>query len=238
MLTKWKESKFYLGWVKLRADLKPMTFAQKAEHIWMYYKEHMLVALIVLLLIIAVITSMITASQEVIASGVMVNIFIDQEGYNYLSTDYFERLGGEKGKEKVSLEYLYFGDLEDPTNASDNATSIEVLVARVSGQMLDYMILDQYAMETYIMYEVYMDLRDFFTEEELAELAEANLVIYAQQEGQEERWPVAVDISAIPFVQDNVNSDGKTYFALSGSTQRMEICRDVWEYLHQWEKEE
>lgn len=238
MLAKWKESKLYLGWVKLCNDMKPMTFRQKAEHIWMYYKEYMLVAFLVLMMIVAVITSAITASQEVIASGIAVNIFIDQEGYDYLSEDYFDRLGGEEGKEKVSLEYIYFGDLDDPTNASDNAGKIETVVARVEGKMLDYMILDQYAMETYIMYEIYMDLRDFFTQEEFAELAAENKIIYAQQEGEEERWPVAVDISDLPFVQDNVKPEGKIYFALSGSTQRMEICRDVWEYLHQWKTEE
>lgn len=238
MLAKWKESKLYLGWVKLCSDMKPMTFRQKVEHIWMYYKEYMLVAFLVLMMIVAVITSSITASQEVIASGIAVNIFIDQEGYDYLSVDYFDRLEGEKGKEKVSLEYVYFGDLDNPNGTSDNFSKAETVVARVEGKMLDYMLLDQYAMETYILYEIYMDLRDFFTQEELAQLAAENRIIYAQQEGSEERWPVAVDISDLPFVQDNVNSEGKTYFALSGSTQRMEICRDVWEYLHQWKAEE
>lgn len=238
MRAKWKESKLYLGWVKLCNDMKPMTFKQKVEHIWMYYKEYMLVAFVVLMLIVAVITSAITASKDVIASGIMVNIYIDQEGYNYLSTDYFERLGGDEKDEKVSLEYIYFGDLDDPLNTTDNIGQVEAVVARVEGKMLDYMILDQYAMETYILYEIYMDLGDFFTEEELAELAEADMLIYAQQDGQEEKWPVAVDISSLPFVQDNVNSEGKTYFALAGSTQRMDICRDMWEYLHQWESEE
>ena len=28
-----KESKFYLGWQKLCKDLKPMTFAQKVDHL-------------------------------------------------------------------------------------------------------------------------------------------------------------------------------------------------------------
>lgn len=236
MLARFRESKFYLGWLKLLNDLKPMTAKQRAEHIWMYYKEYMLIAFIVLMMIVAIITSFVTASQETLASGIMVNIYIDQEGYNYLSTDYFERLGGEEGKEKVSLEYVYFGDLEDPTDTGDGISKVEAVAARVSGQMLDYMILDQYGMETFILYEVYMDLRDFFTQEEFAELEEAGLLIYAQQEG-EERWPIAVDISSTAFVQDNVNSEGKTYFALAGSTQRMDICRDVWQYIHEWKTE-
>ena len=238
MLEKWKQSKFYLGWRKLKADLAPMTFGKKVEHIWMYYKEYMFVGFLVLMLLVAVVTSTVKANQKVLASGIMTNIYIDQAGFDYLSVDYFDHLGGKKGAERVVLDYISFGDLEDAEQGSDNISKIEALVARVSGKLLDYMILDKYAMETYIIYEVYMDLREFFTEEELAALAAENRLIYAQQEGMEDRWPVAVDITDLPFVQDNVNSEGEVYFALSGSTPRPEICRDMWEYLHQWESKE
>ena len=238
MIEKLKETKLWLGFVKLKKDMEPMTFSQKVEHIWMYYKEVMLVALGFLCLVVICIASAINASKDVMASGMMVNISISQEGFDYLHTDYLEHLGGEEGKQVVELDYTYFGDLMDESRAEENYNATMILPARVSGKMLDYMILDKFAMETYIMYEVYLDLRDFFTEDELAQLAEENRVIYAQQAGEEDRWPVAVDISDLAFVKDNIKSDSKIYFALSGSTQRPEICRDMWEYLHAWKKSE
>lgn len=237
-MAKFKESEFYLGWRKLKADLEPMTFKQKVEHIWMYYKEHMLVGLILVLLLIAMCTSFITANQKTLASGVMINLYMEQEGYDYLSVDYFERLGGKKNREKVALEYIYIGDVDDPTNSSDGMSKIESVAARVSGQMLDYMFLDKGGMETFIMYEVYMDLREFFTPQELEALEAEGRIVYAKQEDDEEAWPVAVDITPTDFVQDNVNSEGNVYFAVSGSTQRIEICRDMWQYIHEWKTQE
>ena len=86
--------------------------------------------------------------------------------------------------------------------------------------------------------EVYLDLRDFFTEEELEQLAAQDRLIYAQQAGEEERWPIAVDISDIGFVTDNITSEGPIYFCLSGNTQRPEMCRDAWEYINSWKSQE
>jgi hypothetical protein len=84
---------------------------------------------------------------------------------------------------------------------------------------------------------VYLDLREFFTPEELEELG--SRVIYARQEdeAEEDRWAVAVDISDLPFIKENMGDKTQFYFALSGSTQRKEICRDMWNYLHAWKPE-
>ena len=80
---------------------------------------------------------------------------------------------------------------------------------------------------------------ELFTEEELAELGDK--VITARQEDETEAWVVAIDITDLPFVQDNVHledADDRIYFALSGNTQRPEMCRDAWEYIHAWESKE
>ena len=100
------------------------------------------------------------------------------------------------------------------------------------------MILDKFALEYYIAHEVYMDLRDVFSEEELAALAAEDRVIYAQQAGQEERWPIAIKITEIDFVKDNVNSGGDIYFALSGSSPRLDMCYHAWQYLNAWQSAE
>ena len=60
-------------------------------------------------------------------------------------------------------------------------------------------------------------------------------LIYAMMKGEEERWPIAVKITDIPFVKDNVNNKGDIYFGLSGREPNLEMCRNVWEYIHAWE---
>lgn len=235
MIAKFKQSNFYVELMKLLEELKPMSWKQRLDHLWTYYKEYLWFVAIAVIVICVVVTGSINNSKESLAGGMLVNISIEQEGYNYLSEDYLAHLGGT-GDQVVELDYTDFSSLADPTSSEDNYYASMILLARVESGDLDYIILDQFAMEYYITQGVYMDLREFFTQEELDALG--GKVIYARQEDEEESWAVAVDISDLPFVQQNISTEEKTYFALSGSTQRPEICRDMWEYLHAWQPAE
>lgn len=230
MLEKFKQTEFYKGWQKLLIDLKPMTWPERLEHLWNYYKEYLWIAIFVVMLFGVVISFLVRKNTEVLVSGMLVNIAIEQEGYNYLSTDYFAKLGGEEGKQTVEIDYTNFSSLADPTSSEDNYNKANVLLARVSGRMLDYIILDEFAVRFYASQDVYLDLREVFTEEELSQYE----IFYAQEEGGE-AIPVAIRITECAFVQDNITNEGHTYFALSGSTPRPDACRAVWEYIHAWE---
>lgn len=238
MLAKFKETKIYLGWKKLINDLKPMTARQRVEHLWMYYKEYLLCVFIVLSAISLVATIIINRSKETLVSGMLVNISMEQAGFDYLSTDYLERLGGVAGKQLAELDYTSFGDPLDPEHGEDYYYASLILTSRVSGKMLDYMILDKYAMEYYIQQDVYMDLRKIFTEAELAQLESKQQLIYAMEEGSDDRKPVAIKITDIAFVKNNVHTDGDIYFALSGSSPRPDMCRDAWTYINAWQKKD
>lgn len=231
MLEKFKQTEFCKGWVRLLGDLKPMTWPQRLEHLWNYYKEYLWIAVFVIMVLSLGVSFLIRKNTEVLASGMLVNIAIEQEGYNYLSTDYFKKLGGIDGKQTVEIDYTNFSSLADPTSSEDNYNKANVLIARVSGRMLDYMILDEFAVRFYASQDVYLDLREVFSEEELSKYE----IFYAQEEGSEP-VPVAIRITELPFVKDNITNEGHTYFALSGSTPRPDACRDVWEYIHAWEK--
>ena len=231
---KFKESFFYEDMTRLREEMKPMNWKQRLDHLWTYYKEYLWFVAIAVIVICVVITGISNASRDIIAGGMLVNISIDQEGMNYLSDDFREYLGG-KGREVVELDYSNFSSMADPTKSEDNSYASMILPARVESGDLDYIILDQLAMEYYITQGVYLDLREFFTQEELDTLGEK--VIYARQEDETDRWAVAVDISDLAFVQQYISTEGKIYFALSGSTQRMDVCRIMWEYLHAWQPE-
>ncbi len=236
MAINYKGPGFWAGLKKLLSDLKPMTWKERIDHIWTYYKEHAFFAAVIITIIVAFISGAINASKEVLINGMMVNISITQAGYNYLDRDYFEDLGGNKRTQVVQLTYANFSSLEDAVYADDNYSSAMKLVSLVSGGHLDYIILDQFGMEFYISQDVYLNLREFFTEEEMTGL-ESRLV-YAQEEGTEDRIPIAVDISDLAFVKENITTEGKTYFALGGNNPDLEMCRDVWNRLHAWKSNE
>lgn len=234
-MAKIKSSNFYKDIQKLREEMKPMTFKQKVDHIWTYYKDYILVSLPFLLIIVGLIASSISNATEKVVTGIMVNITIDQEGFNYLSTDYEEYLGIEKGQE-VKLEYTNFEDLTTSTDTENNYYAAMGVIGEVSAKTLDYMILDGMSMQFYSTQEVYGDLRTVFTEEELATFKEKNLLVYCLEEGQTEGWPAAVKIDDLPFVKKYIRSDDSVFFALSGSSQKLEACRAIWEYINAWEE--
>lgn len=226
------DTKELKGWKKLCADLKPMSFSQKVDHLWTYYKEWLFVVFLLVITVCATITGIKNTSKEVVSSGMLVNISISQKGMNYLSVDYLDAIGGDPEKQKVEIDYTNFESLADPTNAENNYSKSMVLIARVTGGTLDYAIVDKLGLEFYLTQDVFRDLREFFTPQELEEL-EPHL-IYAQVEGEEDRWPLAVDITHLPFVKDTMSTEEVVYFTLSGNVRSEDACRSIWEYINDW----
>ena len=234
-MAKFKESNFYKELQKLREEMKPMTFRQKADHLWTYYKQYVFVSLPILLVIVGLTTSAITNNTtKRVVTGIMVNITIDQEGYNYLSIDYEDYLQLGK-REKVKLEYTSFDDLHTNTNSEQSYYAAMGVIGEVAAEVLDYMILDGMGMQFYATQEVYGDLRTVFTDEELQYFDENNLLVYCQEEGQTEKWPAAVKIDDLPFVKEYVRSDDSVFFAIAGSSKRYEAIRGIWDYLNAWQ---
>ena len=219
---------------ELLEDMKPMSFWQKVDHLWTYYKEYLLIAAFVAVLLAMGITGFINSSKEVLLRGMMVNISITQDGYNYLTEDYFAKVGGEEGKQLVEMDYTNFSDLADPTSSEDNYYASMKLMARVSGELLDYALIDQMAFEFYLTQGVYGDLRTLFSQEELDAMGDK--VIWSMQEGDTERTPVAINVMDTDFVRDTVGEDEKVYFIISGRNPNLEACRSIWNHIHAWEK--
>ena len=228
-----KDTTFYKEIIKLRDELKPMSWQKRIDHIWTYYKEYIGLFAVFAFVTIGLISSAVQAQKETVITGMMVNITIEQEGFNYLSEDYAEVLQLSKDQQ-VALEYTSFADIATSVDEADYYAAMTV-VAEVAAKRLDYMILDKMGMEFYTGQEVYMDLSKVFTEEELAEFAEKELLIYCMEEEERIPWPAAIKINDLPFIKDNVTSPGDIYFALAGSSENFEQIRAVWEYIKAWE---
>ena len=230
-----KESDFYLGWKKLLEDIKPMTFSEKVDHIWTYYKEYIGVVALLLFVLIGLVSSMVNnLMTDTVLAGAMINVTCSQEAYDYISTDYEEVLG-LTGHREVRLEYTYFPDMEANTNEEDYYAAMGI-IAEVAAKKLDYLVMDKVSMGYYAGQEVYMDLSRVFTEEELADFAERGLLIYCMEEEEKIPWPAAIKINYRPYIQDNLTVQNEVYLAFAGSSDKVEELRAFWEYLLAWEK--
>ena len=220
---------------ELLEDLRPMSFTQKLDHLWTYYKEYLLIVFMVVLVVCVTVSGLVNNSKEVLFKGMMVNINMSQQGYNYLTQDYLQALGGDEDHQKVQMDYTNFTSLADPTSTEDNYTRSLLLIARVSGGMLDCALVDQLAFEFYLTQEVYGDLSTLFTQQELEAMGDR--VIYAMQAEETVRWPVAIDVTELEIFRDTAPDNEKIYLILSGNQPNLEACRDFWNYLHAWKPE-
>lgn len=229
------ENSFFQRLKKLKVDLKPMTWRQRIDHIWTYYKEFILITVATLIVVIGVGSTMLAPKKELLLGGMHVNTYLSGEGSAYLAEAYFEHIQGDPEKQEVQQYFRSFGDLSTSTQDYETFQSI---IALLYAQEVDYLLMNETCLTPFVGYESLMDLRQIFTEEELAEFG--SRVRYGQktdEEGNptEDPVPVALEITDIPFIQDCESYDQKIFLGFAASAPNQDSLRDFWEYLLAWE---
>lgn len=222
------------GWKKLRSDLSKMTWKERFVHLWTYYKVWLLVGLLVVMGLSLITTIIVNKNTTTLASGMLVNIELSEEGNRYLKDDLYEELK-KGGWEKVQLNQATLGDLSKAEYAETNYyTIISLSGLAVTGE-LDYVIMDKRGMEALVAQEMFIDLRDVLTEQELEELG--TKVLHTRQEIALENMPTVVNITDIPFVQQNITleEDAVVYIGFVKGSKRPDNYRLIWERVNNWE---
>lgn len=229
------ENSFFQRLKRLKVDLKGMTWQQKLDHIWTYYKEFIIFTTIGLIVIIGMGSTMLAPKKELLMGGICVNTYISAEGESYLNQEYFDWLQGDPKKQEIQMSFRSFGDFSTSTQDYEAFQSI---VAMLYAARIDYLLMDEDGMGPLINYESLLDLREVFTEEELK--AFGTDVRYAQRTDEEgnptgEMFPVALEITDIPFVQDCRSYNQKIFLGFAASAPNKDSLRDFWQYLMAWE---
>lgn len=222
---------------KFFSDLKPMTWRQRVDHIWTYYKGGILTVAFILFAAISLIVSNLSQKESAMC-GVSVNVTVSTEGTAYLEESYLAHLGTPAGKEAV-LYPIYYGSLEEAVVEYEyNYNQIMRPVLMVSAQELDYLLLNAESMQRYMAYELFLDLRSIFSAEELAAMGDSVIRSIPMDEEDQpvetEPIPVAIDISSLPFVSENILSSGPVYLAFANNAPNMDTLRNFWTFLNDW----
>lgn len=226
------------GFKKLRHDLKGMTFKEKIDHLWTYYRWVIIVIFMGCLLISLLTTTYINSHTHTLLAGLYINVDPDDTARQYLETDFQAKYTtGAKWEDNLLKEIL----LEDKTKTQDlegytyTITNVHALFA---SQSLDYMLTDKTGLEnvwpTSQADEAFVDLREFFTEAEMKELTDAGKVLYMG--GLEEGVPLAVEVSHLPLIQEHFGTDELVFFTIITNSPRKDMVRTFWDYLNAWEE--
>lgn len=229
------EQKKSTGLKALKETLSGMTYKEKLQHLWTYYRWRVI---IVSLSLIAVLSLTLTITKNmrvnIIIGGVSLNVDISEEGEAYLRSGYKDYIGSESKDERVSFTYFTLQNPMKNPNASvaENSQNLDILLALCSNHEIDYLITDREAFEILVSNGVCADLTQIYSAQELE--AMSDLICYYQPEGSTEQIPVAINILNTPFIQDNTNAKEIVYFIFVSNSNRLEQARGLYDYLLAW----
>lgn len=230
MVVKGKTLTLKEHWQKLMDELRPMTPKKRLEHLWEYYKWVLGVLVIIGFIVALVVTSLINLNTEVLVSGVLMNCDVDPEGFDYLSEGYYQTHKTEGKRQRVDITYRNYDDPETSEDPAFNYDALQSIMAMVAASALDYIMADDVGMEAMLMPDFWMDLRELFTEEELAQMDDRVIKLVVEETG--EVIPMALNITDSEFCKTYMASEkGSTYIMFSITTPRPEACREMYERI-------
>lgn len=221
---------------RLKTDLSHMTYQEKLQHIWTYYKWIIPVVLVVIMLISILLASITNRSKVTMMGGIAVNVPLSDAGEAYLMEDYREHFGLTSKRQSVVFTETYIYSAENTTDYADNYYSLMSLLALCSNEQVDYLLLNEEAISVLMVHQVFQDLREIYTQEELD--AFGDRVIWLENTDTNEAMPVVLEITDIPFIQDNTNISGKVFFGYITNSPRPEETKALYDYLLAWKADE
>ena len=231
LMERYRKTQMHQKWVELCRKLKPMTWRQRLDFFWTYYRDILAIVLVLSIIPFSLIYSTAT-KKDVIIAGYFVNLDLRKAGLEYLTDDLMEKLEGNPKTQKVEVSGIMFE--ESAYQAEYNYNVAMSVFGAIDADVCDYMVMDTYSFEFYMGDLIYMDLRLIFSEDELAEMGEK--VIYLLDDETLERTPIAINVTEMKYFKDCVNVQEKdaAYLAFVGPFEEADQYRDLWEYLMAW----
>lgn len=215
----------------LKSDMANMTYKEKLNHIWTYYKWVLVVVLLLIMAVSVILGSIENKRQVMLLGGVTVNVQLSEEGKDYLNDDYLQVVGTGNKRETMVLSHT---DIDNITSVYEsNYYAVLSLLALCANQEVDYLILDQTGFEAMLIQGAYLHLSEVYTPEELEAMGEK--VVFAQNKDETEPSAVAINITDTPFIQKNAEVKDTVYFVYVANSPRVEACRAFYDYLLAYE---
>lgn len=219
---------------KLKQTLAPMTWQQRLDHLWTYYKVVAVIFVIFCIVVSLVITGIQNKQIDHLYSGVLVNVPLTDDGMAVFTNDLLLRYGSGNGKEVIDLEQLYYGDDSIPDIAENNQDVLLRLTVLAGAQSVDAILCNEYFLNQFVIYSGYGDMRQILSEQQQEKLSDR--LVWSKEISENASYPVAVDISGTEFVKNCVSNTDKVYLFFPHSSDNAERNIDFVDYILQWKK--
>ena len=232
-----KDNSLHRRWIGIKDKLTSMTWGQRVEYIWTYHKTTIVLSLIFLYLLNYLLIGKIT-SKDILIGAIHANVELSENGRSFITSDFFEMQQGDPQKEDISILDVALTKIADDEYFEMNYYYLQVVLTQVGAQQVDYILADKIAMEIFMTQDIYMNLRDIFSADELANLEDRLIYLLPVDENGEstvdEKFPVAIDVSGMPFFAAHANSKEPIYFSVASNAPNTEAVIALWTYLTTW----
>lgn len=210
---------------ELKQTLSTLPWGQKIEHLWIYYKHVLLIAIAVVFAIWFVANAVFTSNQVTILAGTALDVYVSDEGKALIDQELTQD-GQLEGKTLLD-EFPFLDPYLIDLGYLDEQTAT-YLVTLISTQSLDYMLVSETALSV-IGPKYFADMREIFPEETLARWP----LIYKENEETGESMPIGLDITGTAFAQAHMAVHGKLYMAATAGTAHTDAFTRLADYLLQ-----
>ncbi|MGN0998439.1 MAG: hypothetical protein ACI4PO_02680 [Faecousia sp.] len=211
-------------------NLSGLTGKKKLAHLWEYYRYWALLAVGIIIMLIFGIQGFIYNSKNATISGLFLNVGTSMEGYDYLSYDYQEYLGGNARADLIEMLTVEYTQGESSGGGTSTVTNIDALI---SAQSLDYMIIDQSALTYFGPLEMCADLETVLSAKQLALLREKLVACYGLDIRKD--YCAAIDITDSAFAAKfGLTNDPAYLVILVNAPAEPEAITDFLNYFFQF----
>lgn len=178
-----------------QTTFKELSFFEKIEYIWGYYKYHMLAVVIAAVAIAGIVFSYIDNNYDTVFSLVVVDGKMSgyDDNTDTLTREFTEYLGIDGTSTRVDIDYNY-SLIAKPLDNDAQISQQKIYVLASTGSMDGYLASKDYITYFSTNKEVFLeDLTTILTSEELEKIGEDNIIYYTIEDGT--KIPVAVNLS-------------------------------------------
>ena len=217
------------GFRKLPQTLKPMTWKQRFDHLWEYYRFTFFVVSVCVIIGISLLVDVIVNRQVVLLAGTSINVTISEEGTAKLNEELLAIYEGDASKkEVVTLNVGTPFVTEGEADMEQVYVELMRVVSQIAAKELDYLLLDKNGMDYFVGAEAGEDLRTLVSEE-YYKLLEPYIVMGKLDEAG--NIPVAVSIKDTEFAKACKRKGEELYLMFPGNTGRTERIEPFLRYI-------
>ena len=216
--------------------MAPMSNEERFEHIWYHFKWHIIAILLCIFTVVSISVTMISNQKDSIIGGGLLNVSATETGTTFLTDNYLYTNGYSSKKHQATLyDPGITGMNSDDLNQNANFTISFMTMLGV--KKLDYLILDEIALNYYKEQGLFMDLSAIFSADDLQSLASS--LVYSDTYDKDgnalgKMYPIGICIDSLPFAENCIQSNSPVYLVFAGNAPHTDKLVNFYKYLCSW----